>query len=310
LGASYPSFASWLAEQFVDHWEIITMDSNVEGFGTSTFKDRPLEMVFSRVTLHLKNRMLGEYKDACFVFGRMNDTEFSMKREPVFVQCDDKTAMTAWQAGHQFKSKWLASSSTAAKSDETGANAPRPSDVTPNPKNGTAVATGSSASAEAPAGRQPLPTIEELPQYKAPPAVERSPSAGNNAESRYLTIIYGMIKSKLHAAPELHAEMATHHGVVDFYVDEGGNLTGRKLVNSSGSPNLDAVMEAIAEAAPYPAPPNWSPVSLNYNFGKKAEPIDTSAAPTPIVPSAAATAPAVDPAQLHQNTDAKPSGLF
>jgi TonB family protein len=105
--------------------------------------------------------------------------------------------------------------------------------------------------------------------------------------------------------------MATHHGVVDFYVDEGGNLVGRKLVSSSGSPNLDAaVMGAIAEAAPYPTPPNWGPVSLNYNFGKKVEPIDTLAAPMLIVPSAAATSPAVGPAQLHQKTDAIPGGLF
>jgi TonB family protein len=123
----------------------------------------------------------------------------------------------------------------------------------PKPKNDTAVSAGSAASAEAPAGRQPLPTMD-LPQFKPPPGIERSPSAGNNAESRYLTIVYGMIKSKLHAAPELHVEMATHHGVVDFYIDEGGNLVGRKLVSSSGSPNLDAaVIEAIAEAAPYPS---------------------------------------------------------
>ena len=43
--------------------------------------------------------------------------------------------------------------------------------------------------------------------------------------------------------------------MVDFYVDEGGNLVGRRLISTSGSPNLDiAVMTAIAEAAPYPAP--------------------------------------------------------
>jgi hypothetical protein len=112
----------------------------------------------------------------------------------------------------------------------------------------------------------------------------------------------------LHATPELHLEMATQHGVVDFYVDEGGNLDGRKLVSSSGSPNLDTAV--IAEAAPYPAPPNWRPVSLNYNFGKKAAPIDTSAAPALLVPSATATAPAVSPAQWQKQTDPIPGGLF
>ena len=78
-----------------------------------------------------------------------------------------------------------------------------------------------------------------------------------------------MIKSHLHETPELHLDSANKRGVVDFYVDEGGNLVGRKLISSSGSPNLDmAVMAAIAAAAPYPAPPNWSPLYLTYNFGE------------------------------------------
>jgi TonB family protein len=124
------------------------------------------------------------------------------------------------------------------------------------------------APAKAPVGT-PIPTIEDLPQYKFARSVENSPVTGGNAESRYLTIIYGMIKAHLHETASLHLEQANRHGMVDFYVDEGGNLVGRRLVASSGSPNLDiAVMAAIAEAAPYPAPPNWSPVALNYNFGR------------------------------------------
>jgi TonB family protein len=115
----------------------------------------------------------------------------------------------------------------------------------------------------------PIPTIEDLPQYKFARSVEESPVTGGNAESRYLTIIYGKIKAHLHESPDLHLDLANRHGMVDFYIDEGGNLVGRRLVTSSGSPNFDmAVMAAIAEAAPYPAPPNWSPVSLNYNFGR------------------------------------------
>ena len=79
-----------------------------------------------------------------------------------------------------------------------------------------------------------------------------------------------MIKAHLRETPELRVDSANKRGVVDFYVDEGGNLVGRKLISSSGSPNLDmAVMAAIAAAAPYPAPPNWSPLYLTYNFGKR-----------------------------------------
>ena len=145
-----------------------------------------------------------------------------------------------------------------------------PADVNPQPKNETAEAAAPAAPAppaKAPVG-EALPTIEDLPQYKFAREVEHSPIATGNAESRYLTVVYGMIKSHLRETPELHLDTANKHGVVDFYVDEGGNLVGRKLVSSSGSPNLDmAVMAAIAAAAPYPAPPSWSPIYLTYNFG-------------------------------------------
>ena len=82
-----------------------------------------------------------------------------------------------------------------------------------------------------------------------------------------------MIKAHLHATPGLHLDLANQHGLVDFYVNAGGNLIGSKLVSSSGSPNLDtAVMAAIAEAAPYPAPPR-SPIYLSYNFGRSPRPV-------------------------------------
>jgi hypothetical protein len=81
----------------------------VQDFGTSTFKTRGLDTIFARITLHLKERMLGEYKDFCFIFGRITDSEFSMHREPLFAQCDDEGAIKTWQAGHQFKSEWFAS---------------------------------------------------------------------------------------------------------------------------------------------------------------------------------------------------------
>jgi protein TonB len=142
---------------------------------------------------------------------------------------------------------------------------PKPQD---NPTEAAAPAAPPAPPQKAPVG-EPLPTIEDLPQYKFARSVEKSPVAGGDAESRYLTIIYGMIKTHLHEGAGLRLDLANKHGMVDFYLDEGGNLVGRKLVASSGSSDLDiAVMNAIAAAAPYPAPPNWSPVSLNYNFGR------------------------------------------
>ena len=142
---------------------------------------------------------------------------------------------------------------------------PKPED---NPTQAAAPAAPPAPPQKAPVG-EPLPTIEDLPQYKFARAIEKSPVAGGNAEARYLTIIYGMIKAHLRESAGLHIDQANKHGIVDFYLDEGGNLLGRRLVASSGSADLDiAVMSAIAAAAPYPAPPNWSPVSLNYNFGR------------------------------------------
>jgi TonB family protein len=179
----------------------------------------------------------------------------------------------------------------SAPAEEQHAENAGPADVTPHPENDTAEVAAPAAPAPPAKTRvgEPLPTIEDLPQYKFARSVEKSPVAGGNAESRYLTILYGMIKQHLHESPDLRLDLANKHGIVDFYVDQGGNLTGRKLVASSGSPNLDsAAMTAIAAAAPYPAPPNWRPVSLNYNFGKSAQlntDVSATAAPAPIVPS-------------------------
>ena len=70
-----------------------------------------------------------------------------------------------------------------------------------------------------------------------------------------------MIKAHLHEPR--NATRPTRGGAIVFALDETGNLLERRLVSSSGSPNLDmAVMNAIAEAAPYPAPPGWQPKAL------------------------------------------------
>ncbi len=122
--------------------------------------------------------------------------------------------------------------------------------------------------AEAPVGA-PLPTIEALPQYKFARTAKDSPTVGGNAESRYFTILYGMIRSHLREPSGPHAVRPSREGAVVFAVDESGNLLARKLVNSSGSPSLDmAVMTAIAEAAPFPAPPNWQPKYLRLTYGR------------------------------------------
>lgn len=107
VGTEYPDFAAWLAATKADHWEIMTTDSDVQDYGTSDFKGRPLDIAFARVTIRLRNPILGEYKDACFVFGRMADQEFHMTREPFAVSCEDVDGVKLWQTEHKFQSRWV-----------------------------------------------------------------------------------------------------------------------------------------------------------------------------------------------------------
>ncbi|HZZ60734.1 MAG TPA: TonB family protein [Roseiarcus sp.] len=119
--------------------------------------------------------------------------------------------------------------------------------------------------AKAPPG-VPVPDADELPTYQFAHAATESPVIGGNADTRYFTIVYGMIRSHFRP-PNIH--MPPRGGAIVFTVDESGNLVQRKLIASSGSPNLDiAVMTAIAEASPYPAPPDWQPRSMRLVYGR------------------------------------------
>ena len=58
-------------------------------------------------------------------------------------------------------------------------------------------------------------------------------------------------------------------GAIVFMVDESGNLVQHKVIRSSRLPNLDvAMMNAVIEAAPYPAPPGWRPRSMRLTYGR------------------------------------------
>jgi len=106
---AYPAYVAWTSESLANHWEVTSVDTGLRDFGVVSYKARALEAVLAEITVHLKNRMLGEYRDECFVFGRVNDAEFAMAREPIFARCSDETTIRAWQAGHQFKSEWVVS---------------------------------------------------------------------------------------------------------------------------------------------------------------------------------------------------------
>ena len=119
--------------------------------------------------------------------------------------------------------------------------------------------------AKAPPG-VPLPTADELPQYQFAHAATESPIVGGNADTRYFTIVYGMIRAHFR---QPHMAKPPRPGTIVFTVDESGNLVQRRVTIPSGSPNLDiAVMAAIAEASPYPAPPDWQPRSMRLIYGR------------------------------------------
>jgi protein TonB len=84
---------------------------------------------------------------------------------------------------------------------------------------------------------------------------EETPVAGGNAKKTYGTILYGMIVPHVHSPAVIRSD-SSQVGEVDFVIDGKGNLRERKIVRSSGFPDVDSIwLEAIAQAAPFPPPP-------------------------------------------------------
>ena len=102
----YPLYTAWLRERLSDHWEVQTLEADLHDYGTVDFKGRNLEAPFTEIKVRLKNRMLGQYEDRCFLFGRVNDVEFGMVREPFEASCGEGASIQAWKLGHKFESRW------------------------------------------------------------------------------------------------------------------------------------------------------------------------------------------------------------
>ncbi len=149
----------------------------------------------------------------------------------------------------------------ASPQSDADAEAPPPAEVQQKPSPPPAP----QPPAHAPPGAPP-PTDDVLPQYQFAHAATESPVVGGNADTRYFTIVYGMIRSHMREPP---GARPSRGGAIVFTVDETGNLVQRRVVTPSGAPNLDmAVMAAIAEAAPYPAPPGWQSRSMRLTYGR------------------------------------------
>jgi len=107
LAGQFPQFVSWYASAENDRWELQSFNSSLFDYGLSDWKGRKLDTAFSQVKLRMKNRVLGDYKDVCYIFGRIIDSEFQMTRDPFEAKCDDTASIKSWQRAHGFQSRWL-----------------------------------------------------------------------------------------------------------------------------------------------------------------------------------------------------------
>ena len=106
---TFPDFSNWLNKRFDDQWETTEVRSDVEDYGTAQWKDRNLEGIIIRTNVTQKNAIKGERRTECFLFGFVEDVEFSMPRDLFDVDCDrSSNIVSAWEARRKFKSLWKA----------------------------------------------------------------------------------------------------------------------------------------------------------------------------------------------------------
>jgi len=105
----FSTYSSWLVKRFSDQWETFNVTSDIADFGTVQWKGRSLDAIIVKSTIQQKNRILGKYDDACFMFGLVDDVEFMMQRELFSVDCGSGGAfLTKWKLGQNFQSQWNA----------------------------------------------------------------------------------------------------------------------------------------------------------------------------------------------------------
>ncbi|MCW2275183.1 TonB family protein [Rhodoblastus acidophilus] len=114
--------------------------------------------------------------------------------------------------------------------------------------------------------QDPMSAFAALPDYSFAPVSKKTPIATGKAASTYLSIIYGMVMSRIRY-PEGAAGHGQNIGEIVFGVDGVGHLVGQRVIKSSGSPELDlAALAAIRAAAPYPPPPTGRGITLNLHY--------------------------------------------
>jgi TonB family protein len=115
-----------------------------------------------------------------------------------------------------------------------------------------------------------FPPFESVPDFDFESLAKQTLVAGGNAKSTYLSVLYGMVMPHMHLPPGIRANASKIQGTIVFGVDGRGNITQRRVVQQSGSHELDAAaLQAIGEAAPFPAPPQGAPIEMRFTYGAK-----------------------------------------
>ena len=100
---------AWVAEQRLDHWDVVNLSTDVEDYGMSDWKERKLETITVRATVQDRNRMLGENRSTCFILGGIFDKEFDARRHPIETRCEGGLEhLWEWKNGNRFESLWIA----------------------------------------------------------------------------------------------------------------------------------------------------------------------------------------------------------
>ena len=116
----------------------------------------------------------------------------------------------------------------------------------------------------------PISAAKPAPDIELGSAAATTPVSGGKAKATYLSILYGMIMSHVRLPVAGRTNSSRAGGQIVFTLDGTGALMQRQIVRGSGSLDLDsAVLAAVAEAAPFPTPPQGAPLRLRFTYGAK-----------------------------------------
>jgi TonB family protein len=108
---------------------------------------------------------------------------------------------------------------------------------------------------------------EPAPVFDFGSLFKQTPIAGGQANSTYLSILYGAIVPHMHLPPGSRANWPKLEGTLAFSVDRRGNLMQRRVLRQSGSHDLDAAaLAALAEGSPFPPPPKGIPLEFTFTY--------------------------------------------